>query len=105
MRCIINKIGTFYSPQSHISSFVCVVEVVMAIAKIYWQTLPYKDVRFWRIKTLPGLKELKKYNGRRPITQVFKRSEKNQDIYNDLKLKKKTLISTVYTKIFQGYKG
>ena len=32
------------------------------------QNLPSKDVRFWRLKTIPTPKEFKKKYGRRPIT-------------------------------------
>ena len=58
------------------------------------------DVRIIRLKTIPALKELKKYNGRRPITHL----RANLDIYDDLKLKKPFGLHGLYKNI-SDFKG
>ena len=71
------------------------------------QNMTSVDVRFWRLKSTPHWKSGHISNGRRPITFRYSdEAEKaNEDIYDDLKLKKTSLVSMICTKIFQSFKG
>ena len=65
------------------------------------------DVRFWRLKSVPALKELNISNGRRPVTSVFKCRRKSWLIHIIRMIPnwKNPLVSIVYTNIFQRFKG
>ena len=71
------------------------------------QNLTFADVRFCHLKTIPALKELKKYDGRKPIiwatrysNEHVKRKELTETSIWWFLNWKNTLVSMVYTTIF-----